>query len=79
MVSAALVADGDRSFAVTGIALSSTVAVVAEVLPLWVAAFLTVAIDGDAPFQSKPGRYPPLRMNILSRKELDQTISHDVV
>lgn len=74
MVSPALAADGDRSFAVTGIVLSSTVAVVAEVQALWVAAFLTVALDGDVPVKSKPGRHPLLRMNTLSRKDLDQNI-----
>lgn len=79
MVSPALAAEGDRSFAVMGIVLSSTVAVVAEVQALWVAAFLTGALDGDVPVKSKPGRHSPLRMNILSRKYLDQDISDDVV
>ncbi|OJJ79947.1 uncharacterized protein ASPGLDRAFT_29493 [Aspergillus glaucus CBS 516.65] len=62
-----------------GIVLSSTVAVVAEVQALWVAAFLTGTLDGDVPVKPKPRIHSPLRMNTLSRKDLDQDISDDVV
>lgn len=59
--------------------LSSTVTVVAEMQALWVAAFLTGALDGSVPVKSKMGRHSPLRMNTLSHKDLDQDIPDYVV
>ena len=79
MVSPALVAEGDRSFAVMGIVLSSTIAVIAEVQALWVAAFLTGGLDSTTPDNPRPGSKQPLHINSLSRERLDREVSEDVV
>ncbi|KAL4804746.1 hypothetical protein BDV18DRAFT_161835 [Aspergillus unguis] len=48
--SPALIAEGDRSFAVVGVGAQGAVALSAEVQALWVAAFLTGGLDGaDGP------------------------------
>lgn len=64
MVAPELVAEGDRSFAALGIVLTSTIAVVAEVQALWVAAFLTEGLDW---------------LDNVSREEMKESISEDVV
>ncbi|KAJ5605433.1 hypothetical protein N7510_008214 [Penicillium lagena] len=64
MVAPELVAEGDRSFAALGIVLTSTIAVVAEVQALWVAAFLTEGLDW---------------LVNVSREEMNESISEDVV
>ncbi|KAJ5090960.1 hypothetical protein N7532_009644 [Penicillium argentinense] len=45
MVAPELVAEGDRSFAVLGVVLTSTIAIVAEIQALWIAAFLTEKLE----------------------------------
>ena len=79
MVSPCLVAEGDRSFAVMGIVLSSTIAVIAEVQALWVAAFLTGGLDNTTPDNAGPESKQPLYINTLSRETLDREVSEDVV
>lgn len=73
MVAPELVAEGDRSFAVLGVILTSTIAVVAEVQALWVTAFLTEGFDD---LKSRP--LDSLRLNMLSREAMDESISEDV-
>lgn len=79
MVSPALVEEGDRSFAVMGIVLSSTIAVIAEVQALWVAAFLTGGLDNTTPDDARPENKQSLYINTLSRENLDREVSEDVV
>lgn len=79
MVSPALVAEGDRSFAVMGIVLSSTIAVIAEVQALWVAAFLTGGLDNTNLGNSRPESKQSLHINTLSRENLNREVSEDVV
>lgn len=62
-----------------GIVLSTSIAVVAEVQALWVAAFLTGRLDGDSQDNRNPARKGLLNINNLSREELDQNVSDDVV
>ncbi|KAJ5788775.1 hypothetical protein N7457_003765 [Penicillium paradoxum] len=77
MVAPELVAQGDRSFATVGIILSSTIAVVAEVQALWVAAFLTGELEG--PEDTKPIPSKTLSLANLSIEEMKAAISEDVV
>ncbi|KAJ5084920.1 hypothetical protein NUU61_009499 [Penicillium alfredii] len=77
MVAPELVAQGDRSFAVLGIVLSSTIAVVAEVQALWVAAFLAGGLDSSV--DSKTHRNDCLRLQDISQDVMDNSISEDVV
>ncbi|KAJ5579650.1 uncharacterized protein N7459_005635 [Penicillium hispanicum] len=78
MVAPSLVAEGDRSFAILGVVLTSTIAVVAEVQALWVTAFLTGGFDvfSDSPHSHQ---YGPLCLEMLGREAMDRTISEDVV
>lgn len=73
MVAPELVAEGDRSFAVLGIILTSTIAVVAEVQALWVAAFLIGEMDDSryCPFDS-------LHPDLFSRDRMVESIAEDV-
>ncbi|CAG7931967.1 unnamed protein product [Penicillium olsonii] len=76
MVAPELVAQGDRSFATLGVILSSTIAVIAEVQALWVAAFLTGGLD------AKPGTVKPceaLSLDSLSLDVMEHAISEDTV
>jgi hypothetical protein len=76
MVAPELVAQGDRSFATLGVLLSSTIAVVAEVQALWVAAFLTGALDsGDV----RSTKSEALSFANLSEESIEGSISEDVV
>jgi hypothetical protein len=77
MVAPELVAQGDRSFATLGVILSSTIAVVAEVQALWVAAFLTEGLDSTVDIQSTP--HQALSLENLSLEAMENTISEDVV
>jgi hypothetical protein len=73
MVAPELAAKGDRSFAVLGIILTSTIAVVAEVQALWVAAFLIRGMDDS--------RYCPLdshHLDLFSRDRMAESIANDV-
>ncbi|EPS29315.1 hypothetical protein PDE_04264 [Penicillium oxalicum 114-2] len=78
MISPQLVEEGDRSFAVMGVLYTSTIAVVAEVQALWVAAFLTGGFDRPSE-GCKPSDDTGLRLNTLSRDRMDHIISEDVV
>lgn len=73
MVAPELVAEGDRSFAVLGIILTSTIAVVAEVQALWVAAFLTGGMDDSrsCPLDSH-------HLDLFSRDRMAESIANDV-
>lgn len=73
MVAPELVAEGDRSFAVLGVILTSTIAVVAEVQALWVAAFLTGGLDDS---RSRSLEY--LHPNLFSRDRMEESIADDV-
>ncbi|PKY00240.1 hypothetical protein P168DRAFT_222550, partial [Aspergillus campestris IBT 28561] len=77
MVAPSLAAQGDRSFVVLGVVLSSTVAVVAEVQALWAAAFLTGGLDGQG--HSCGGLPSPLRINEDMEDSLRDAVSEDVV
>lgn len=73
MVAPELVAEGDRSFAVLGVILTSTIAVVAEVQALWVAAFLTGGMDN---LESR--ELGSLHPNLSSRDRMEESIADDV-
>ncbi|PLN80192.1 hypothetical protein BDW42DRAFT_194625 [Aspergillus taichungensis] len=77
MVSPSLAAQGDRSFVMLGVVLSSTVAVVAEVQALWAAAFLTGSLDGKG--LCCGGLSSPLRINEDVEDSLREAVSEDVV
>ncbi|EKV20130.1 flavin-binding monooxygenase-like protein [Penicillium digitatum] len=77
MVAPELVARGDRSFATLGVILSSTIAVVAEVQALWVAAFLTGGLDSPVDMTSTPNR--ALSLGKISVEDMENAISEDVV
>ncbi|KGO74494.1 hypothetical protein PITC_099950 [Penicillium italicum] len=77
MVAPELVARGDRSFATLGVILSSTIAVVAEVQALWVAAFLTGGLDSPVDVYSTPKQ--ALSLGNLSLEAMESAISEDVV
>jgi hypothetical protein len=77
MVVPELVAQGDRSFATLGVILSSTIAVVAEVQALWVAAFLTGGLDSTVDIKSTT--HQALSLENLSLEAMENTISEDVV
>ncbi|CAI7597297.1 unnamed protein product [Penicillium crustosum] len=77
MVAPELVARGDRSFATLGVVLSSTIAVVAEVQALWVAAFLTGGLDSPVEINSTPNQ--ALSLGKLSLEAMENVISKDVV
>ncbi|KAJ5448487.1 hypothetical protein N7445_003308 [Penicillium cf. griseofulvum] len=77
MVAPDLVAQGDRSFATLGVILSSTIAVVAEVQALWVAAFLTGGLDSPVDIKTTPGKALSLRN--FSRENMENAISEDAV
>ncbi|KAJ5997885.1 hypothetical protein N7522_009545 [Penicillium canescens] len=77
MVAPELVAQGDRSFATLGVLLSSTIAVVAEVQALWVAAFLTGALDSSGDVRSTKSE--ALSFADLSEESIEGSISEDVV
>ncbi|OQD84929.1 hypothetical protein PENANT_c011G07056 [Penicillium antarcticum] len=77
MVAPELVSQGDRSFATLGVLLSSTIAVVAEVQALWVAAFLTGALDSSSDTGSANSQ--ALCFPTLSDKSMENSISEDVV
>lgn len=77
MVPPSLAAQGDHSFVVLGVVLSSTVAVVAEVQALWAAAFLTGALDGEG--HSCGGLPSPLQINGCVEDGLREAVSEDVV
>lgn len=78
MVAPELVAKGDRSFATLGVVLGSTIAVIAEVQALWVAAFLNGGFDKsftcNASCPSKSLYLPSLPKEIMN-----QEISEDCV
>ncbi|KAJ5547690.1 hypothetical protein N7513_004924 [Penicillium frequentans] len=78
MVAPELVAKGDRSFATLGVVLGSTIAVIAEVQALWVAAFLSGGFDKsftcNASCPSKSLYLPSLPKEIMN-----QEISEDCV
>lgn len=78
MVAPELVADGDRSFATIGVVLTSTIAVVAEVQALWVAAFLTGGFDG-ASADSKSEESTALCLDGLPQSTMEKAVSEDVV
>ncbi|KAJ5823799.1 hypothetical protein N7447_006139 [Penicillium robsamsonii] len=77
MVAPELIAQGDRSFATLGVILSSTIAVVAEVQALWVAAFLTGGLDSPVEIKSTPNQ--ALSLKNLSLVDMENAISEDVV
>lgn len=77
MVAPELVAQGDRSFATLGVLLSSTIAVVAEVQSLWVAAFLTGALDPSNEIKSTKSE--AFSFANLSEESMEDSISEDVV
>ncbi|CAI7658941.1 unnamed protein product [Penicillium glandicola] len=77
MVAPDLVARGDRSFATLGVILSSTIAVVAEVQALWVAAFLTGGLDSIVDTNSIPAQ--ALSLGNISLEAMENHISEDVV
>jgi len=74
MVAPEMVAEGDRSFTALGVICTSTIAVVAEVQALWVAAFLTGGLD-----DTKSRSSGALRLSVLSRETMDQSIAEDVM
>jgi hypothetical protein len=76
MVSPELVAQGDRSFATLGVILSSTIAIVAEVQALWVAAFLTGGLDTES-MKSTPDE--ALCLTTLSKENMENATSEDIV
>ena len=78
MVAPKLVAEGDRSFAILGVVLTSTIAVVAEVQALWVTAFLTGGLDKSS---HQPGLQEGNRLNLdmVSQDAMNRAISEDVV
>lgn len=78
MVAPELVADGDRSFATIGVVLTSTIAVVAEVQALWVAAFLTGGFDEPSP-DSKSRSSTALCLDGMAQIDMEKTVSEDVV
>lgn len=78
MVTPALVADGDRSFATIGVVLTSTIAVVAEVQALWVAAFLTGGLNGPST-HCESEELMALNLNDLSQSAMEKAVSEDVV
>ena len=78
MVAPELAAEGDRSFAVLGVVLTSTIAVVAEVQALWVTAFLTGGLDASSD-DSLAHPFQTLCLNKLGRDVMYKTISEDVV
>ncbi|KAJ5971490.1 uncharacterized protein N7479_001408 [Penicillium vulpinum] len=77
MVAPELVAQGDRSLATLGVILSSTIAVVAEVQALWVAAFLTRGLDSPIDITSTPDQ--ALSLRDISPEAMENSISEDVV
>jgi hypothetical protein len=77
MVAPELVSQGDRSFATLGVLLSSTIAVVAEVQALWVAAFLTGALDSSGDVRATKSE--ALSFANLSEESIEGSISEDVV
>lgn len=78
MVAPELVAEGDRSFATMGVVLTSTIAVVAEVQALWVAAFLTGGFDEHVA-DPKTGKSASLSLGRMPRLTMERAISEDVV
>ncbi|KAJ5369199.1 uncharacterized protein N7496_008959 [Penicillium cataractarum] len=78
MVAPELVADGDRSFASMGVVLTSTIAVVAEVQALWVAAFLTGGLD-ESSADCKSEEPPALGLDVLPQSVMEKAVSEDVV
>ncbi|KAJ5151325.1 uncharacterized protein N7482_010577 [Penicillium canariense] len=78
MVAPKLVAEGDRSFAAIGIVLTSTIAVVAEVQALWVAAFLTGGFDETFAAHT-PTRPMGLALERMPQTAMEKAISEDVV
>jgi hypothetical protein len=78
MVAPELVANGDRSFATIGVVLTSTIAVVAEVQALWVAAFLTGGFDESSP-GSKSESSTALSLYCIPQIAMERAISEDVV
>lgn len=74
MVAPELVVEGDRSFAALGVICTSTIAVVAEVQALWIVAFLTGGLD-----DTKSRASDALRLRVLSRETMDQSIAEDVM
>jgi hypothetical protein len=76
MVAPELVARGDRSFATLGVILSSTIAVVAEVQALWVAAFLIGGLDSPVGINPTPNQ--ALSLGNLSLEAMENVISEDV-
>ncbi|KAI3261999.1 hypothetical protein CBS147309_7252 [Penicillium roqueforti] len=77
MVAPELVARGDRSFATLGVILSSTIAVVAEVQALWVAAFLTGGLDSPADIKSIQDQ--AFSLGNIPLEVMENAISEDVV
>ena len=77
MVAPELVARGDRSFATLGVILSSTIAVVAEVQALWVAAFLTGGLDSPGDIRSTQDQ--AFSLGDISLGVMENAISEDVV
>lgn len=78
MVAPELVADGDRAFATIGVVLTSTIAVVAEVQALWVAAFLTGGFD-EPYADTKSRNSTTLCLDGIPRLAMEKVISEDVV
>lgn len=78
MVAPELVANGDHSVATIGVVLTSTIAVVAEVQALWVAAFLTGRFD-EPSTDSKSDSSQALCLDGMPRVDLEKAVSEDVV
>lgn len=78
MVTPELVANGDRSFATIGVVLTSTIAVVAEVQALWVAAFLTGGFDESSADSESEGS-TALSLHGIPQIDMERAISEDVV
>ena len=78
MIAPEIVAEGDRSFATMGAVLTSTIAVVAEVQALWVAAFLTGGFDEHS-VDPKAGNSKSLTLAEMPRLTMENAISEDVV
>lgn len=77
MVAPELVANGDRSFATIGVVLTSTIAVVAEVQALWVAAFLTGGFD-ESSADSKSEGSTALSLRGIPQMDMERAISEEV-
>jgi hypothetical protein len=78
MVAPQLVANGDRSFATIGVVLTSTIAIVAEVQALWVAAFLTGWFD-EPSAKSKSHGSMALCLDSMPQLDMQRIVSEDVV